>query len=90
MKREREEGSPPKRAAVVRLNVGGQHFDTTKDCIDGTYGGPLNTISQFKKLQKGIVDSCLESLVVKIEFKICVEFFVRTSLAHAPCKEIID
>ena len=66
MKREREEGSPPKRAAVVRLNVGGQHFDTTKDCNDGTYEEPLNTITQFKKLQKGIVDVCLNSLVVKI------------------------
>ena len=68
MKREGEDGSPPspKRAAVVRLNVGGQHFDTTKDCIDGTYGEPLNTITQFKKLQKGIVDVCLNSLVAKI------------------------
>ena len=68
MKREGEDGSPPppKRAAVVRLNVGGQHFDTTKDYIDGTYGEPLNTITQFKKLQKGIVDVCLNSLVVKI------------------------
>ena len=33
MKREREEGSPPKRAAVVRLNVGGQPFDTTQDTL---------------------------------------------------------
>ena len=68
MKREGEDGSPPppKRAAVVRLNVGGQHFDTTKDCNDGTYGEPLNTISQFEKLQKGFVYVCLNSLVVKI------------------------
>ena len=52
MKREREEGSPPKRAAVVRLNVGGQNFDTTKDCIDGTYGEPLNTIYSIQKVAK--------------------------------------
>ena len=50
MMRERGEGSPPKRAAAVRLNVGDQHFDTTKDCNDGTYEEPLNTITQFKKL----------------------------------------
>ena len=55
MKREREEGSPPKRAAVVRLNVGGQNFDTTKDCIDGTYEEPLNTITQFKSCKKELL-----------------------------------
>ena len=55
MKREREEGSPPKRAAVVRLNVGGQNFDTTKDCNDGTYGEPLNTITQFKSCKKELL-----------------------------------
>ena len=85
MKRQREEGSPPKRAAVVRLNVGGQHFDTTKDCNDGTYEEPLNTITQFKTVQKGIVDSCLDALVVKIYLNTCFEFSFRTCLAHEPC-----
>ena len=33
MKRERGEGSSPQMAAVVRLIVGGQPFDTTKDTL---------------------------------------------------------
>ena len=32
---------PPKRAAIVRLNVGGHHFKTTKDTLKCTYFAPF-------------------------------------------------
>ena len=71
MKREGEDGSPPppKRAAVVRLNVGGQHYDTTKDCNDGTYGEPRGPHHNYS-IQKVAKSYCL----------FMFEFFSRQNL----------
>ena len=44
MKREREDGGGPpgKRAGIVRLNVGGSHFDTTRSTLSKcTYFAPF-------------------------------------------------